>query len=120
LNQISNPFLDATDTVKIVPRVVIAAGAVTDPSKAALITADIPTDTLFARPGDSGPRQIEMAQAFAFWKLLTEATTPRAVVLTSLSEGSSPLEIRFTSNETAALRPRLRISFTLPIPLGLP
>jgi hypothetical protein len=42
-------------------------------------------------------------------------------VLQSAIEGSSPLELRFSSSEAiTALRPRLRISYTSRVPLGLP
>jgi hypothetical protein len=49
-------------------------------------------------------------------------TLSRAIVLKSVSEGNSPLELRFSSSEdvVAALRPRLRISFTSKVPLRLP
>jgi hypothetical protein len=47
---------------------------------------------------------------------------PRAIILKTVTEGNSPLEIRFSSSEdvVAALRPRLRISYTTKVPLGLP
>jgi hypothetical protein len=43
-------------------------------------------------------------------------------VLKTLDEGNSPLEIRFSSSEDALslLRPRLRISYTTRVPLGIP
>jgi len=121
LNQISNPLLDPTDTVRIIPGLVLAGNVVKDPTKAAQIVTDITVDTVFVRPGDSGPREIELARAFIVWKTQSPDTTARAIVLRSVSEGNSPLEIRFSSAEDlAALRPRLRISFTSKVPLGLP
>jgi hypothetical protein len=49
---------------------------------------------------------------------------PRAIVLKTVTEGTSisPLEIRFSSIEdgVAALRPRLRISYTSRVPLRIP
>jgi len=121
LNQISNPAIDPTDTVLIVPQVVLAGKVVTDPTRAAQIVASVSVDTLKLRPGNSGITNVELARAFALWRTQQPDTLPRAIVLRSVSEGNSPLEIRFSSSEDiAALRPRLRISYTSRIPLGLP
>jgi hypothetical protein len=121
LNQIPNSALDPTDTVRITPHLVLAGKAVTDLSKASQIIAELTADTLIVRPGDSGLKQVEIARAFTIWRTQDTTTTPRAIVLSSLTEGNSPLEIRFSSSEAApSLRPRLRISFTKQVPLGLP
>ncbi len=121
LNQISNPALDPTDTVLVVPQLVLAGSAVTDPAKASQILADIKGDTVKLKPGDSGLTNIELVRAFAAWRLASPDSLPRAIVLKSLSEGGSPLEIRFSSMEdVAALRPRLRISYTPRVPLRIP
>jgi hypothetical protein len=64
---------------------------------------------------------VELARAFTLWHTQQPDSLPRAIVLKSVSEGTSALEIRFSSSEAiAALRPRLRISFTPKVPLGLP
>ena len=121
LNQIPNPLLDPTDTVRIVPQLVLATKAVTDPTKASQIIANIAIDTVRVRPGDAGATNIELARAFALWHAQDSTDAPRAIVLTALGEGNSPLEIVFYSSEAAAaLRPRLRISYTSRVPLGLP
>ncbi len=121
LNQLSNPALDPTDTVVIVPQLVLAGKIVTDPTKASEIVADLTGDTLRVRPGDSGLTNVELARAFASWRAQKPDTLPRAIVLRSLNEGSSPLEIRFSSIEdVSALRPRLRISYTPRVPLRVP
>jgi hypothetical protein len=122
LNQISNPALDPTDTIRVLPQVVLAGQVVTDPEKAAQIITAISADTLTLRPGDSGPTNVELARAFAVWHTQQPDTLPRAIVLKPVTEGTSPLEIRFSSSEdvVAALRPRLRISYTSRVPLGLP
>jgi hypothetical protein len=121
LNQIANPALDPTDTVRLIPQLVLAGKVVTDPTKAAQITIGISPDTLIVRPGDSGERNVELARAFSLWRIQPADSLPRAIVLESLTEGASPLEIRFSSSEDiAALRPRLRISYTSRVPLGLP
>ncbi|HXL87343.1 MAG TPA: hypothetical protein VN927_09025 [Gemmatimonadaceae bacterium] len=121
LNQISNPSLDPTDTVLILPSLVLAGKAVTDPTKAAEIVADIALDTLRVMPGSSGLKEIELARAFPIWRTQSPDTIPRAIVLKTLNEGNSPIEIRFSSSEDLlALRPRLRISYTSRVPLGIP
>lgn len=121
LNQIPNTAIDANDTVKVVPQVVLAGKVVTDPTKAAQIIAAVTADTLRLKPGGSGETAVELARAFALWHAAPQDTLPRAIVLQSAVEGSSPLELRFSSSEDiAALRPRLRISYTSRVPLGLP
>jgi len=122
LNQIANPALDPTDTVRIVPQVVLAGKVVTDPVKASQIIAGISADTLSLHPGDSGLTNVELARAFGLWRTQQADTLPRAIVLKSVREGITPLELRFSSSEDAvvALRPRLRISYTSTVPLGLP
>ena len=121
LNQISNPSLDPRDTIRVVPQVVLAGTAVTDPSKAAQIIANISADTLKVTAGHGGPVDVELAAAFTLWRTQKPDTLPRAIVLKSAFEGVSPIELRFSSSEDiAALRPRLRISYTTRVPLGLP
>jgi hypothetical protein len=121
LNQLPNAAIDPTDTVFVLPQVVLAAKAVTDPAKAAQIIGTFAVDTLKLKPGDSGPTNVELAHAFTVWHTQQPDTLPRAIVLKSITEGNSPLEIRFSSSEdVAALRPRLRISYTSKVPLGLP
>ena len=121
LNQIPNSSLDPTDTVSVLPEAVLAGKAVTDPAKAAQIIAGISVDTLKLRPGGSGPTNVELAAAFSLWRTQQPDTLPRAIVLKSTAEGNSPIELWFSSSEdVAALRPRLRISYTSRVPLGLP
>ncbi len=122
LNQIPNSSLDPTDTVKVLPQVVLAGRVVTDPQKAAQIISGISADTLTLRPGDSGLVNVELARAVALWHIQQPDTLPRAIVLKPVIEGSAPLELRFSSSEdpVAALRPKLRISYTKQVPLGLP
>jgi hypothetical protein len=121
LNQLPNGSIDPTDTVRLLPAVSLAGRAVTDPVKAAQIVAGVSVDTLRIRPGDSGLVNVELARAFSLWHTQKPDTLPRAIILKSITEGFSPLEIRFSSSEdVAALRPRLRISYTSKVPLGLP
>jgi hypothetical protein len=121
LNQIPNPSLDPGDTIRVVPTVVLAGKAVIDPSKAAQIIANISVDTLRITAGHGGSVDVELAGAFSLWRTQQPDTLPRAIVLKSAFEGVTPIELRFSSSEDiAALRPRLRISYTTRVPLGLP
>ena len=121
LNQIPSSSIDPTEVVKLIPGIVLAGAAVKDPAKASQISTDIALDTLSVTPGGSGLAQVELANAFAIWRTQSPDSTPRAIILRSINEGNSPLEIIFSSSEAAAsLRPRLRISFTPRVPLGLP
>jgi hypothetical protein len=121
LNQVPNTTIDATDTVFVLPQVVLAGKAVTDPAKAAQIIGNITVDTLKLKPGGSGLTNVELARAFTLWHTQQPDTLPRAIVLKTVNEGNSPLEIRFSSStDVVALRPRLRISYTSKVPLGLP
>jgi hypothetical protein len=121
LNQLPNSAIDPTDTVFVLPQVVLAGKAVTDPAKAAQIIGSITVDTLKLKPGSSGIANVELARAFTLWHTQKPDTLPRAIVLKSVVEGNSPLELRFSSSEdVVALRPRLRISYTKTVPLGLP
>ncbi|MEX2111397.1 MAG: hypothetical protein WD802_12385 [Gemmatimonadaceae bacterium] len=121
LNRVPHGNLDPDDSVFVITSVVMAGTAVTDPTKAAQIFADAGIDTLRTTAGESGPAIIELGRAFLLWRSLDASETPRAIVLHARGEGTSPLEVRFSSVEAAAaLRPRLRISYTNEVPLGLP
>lgn len=121
LNQLANPAIDPTDSVLIVPQLVIAGAVVTDPTKASQIVTEVFGDTVKVRPGNSGATNVELARAFGLWQTQKPDTLPRAIVLRAVREGTSPLEIRFSSIEdVSALRPRLRISYTSRVPLRVP
>jgi len=121
LNQISNPSLDPTDTVFILPQLVLAGTIVSDPTKASQIVADISTDTAKVRPGDSGLVLVEVGRAFSVWRGQKPDSLPRAIILKSIREGNTPLEIRFFSSEAvSAMRPQLRISYTTSVPFRVP
>ncbi|MEO8194005.1 MAG: hypothetical protein ABI681_09140 [Gemmatimonadales bacterium] len=121
LTQQPNNALDPTDTVFIIPHVSLAGVAVTDVAKASQITASATTDTLAVTPGGTGVRSIELANVIGLWRTQKVEDTPRAIVLLSTREGSSPLEARFYAAEAAPeLRPRLRISYSARKSTGLP
>ena len=121
LTQQPNLTIDPADTVSIIPHVSLAAAAVTDVAKASQITAIVNTDTLHVTPGGSGLRTLEIANIISIWRSQTATGTPRAIVLLSTLEGTSPLEARFYPVEAAPdVRPRLRISYSARKSTGLP
>jgi hypothetical protein len=121
LNQIANPSIDPGDTVRIVPQVSLAGIVVTDIAKASQITVAASSDTLKVTPGGSGQKLLEIASVLSLWRTQKASDTPRALILISTQEGSSPLEARFYGNQAAAgLRPQLRISYSTRKATGLP
>ena len=95
LTQIPNRTIDPADSVTIAPALVLAAKAVSDPTKAAQILAEIVLNPLSFAVGDSGKKSIELAPAFGFWRGIDAVSTPRAIVLRSALEGITPLQARF-------------------------
>lgn len=121
LTQQPNFTIDPSDTINIIPHVSLATAAVSDIAKAAQITAVANTDTLHVTPGRSGLASLEIANIITVWRIQASTETPRAIVLLSTLEGTSPLEARFFSVEAAPeLRPRLRISYSARKSTGLP
>jgi hypothetical protein len=121
LTQQPNLTIDPTDTVKIIPQVSLAGVAVTDIAKASQITSPASGDTLRVTPGGSGQHLLEIAGVLGLWRAQNLADTPRAIVLVSTQEGSSPLEARFFGNQgPAGSRPQLRISYSTRKATGLP
>jgi hypothetical protein len=121
LTQQPNPSIDPEDTVRIAPQISLAAATVTDIAKAAQIVAVARTDTLKVTPSGSGLRTMEIANVISLWRSQNPAETPRALILVSTLEGTSPLEARFFPIEAAPdLRPRLRISYSARKSTGLP
>jgi hypothetical protein len=99
----------------IYPRLVTASEAVTDVVRAAeLITPEgFNFDSLTLSSADSGLRTIEIVNALLRWAFFTERKAQRAVVLTASLEGALPGEVIFFSSEApAAVRPRLRVSYS--------
>jgi hypothetical protein len=121
LNQVPASGFELPDTLRLLPGLVLAGAAVTDPTRAAQIATDIALDTVYVLPNEPGPINVELARAFAIWRTTAADSTPRAIVLRSAAEGVSAVRASFySSTALAALRPQLRISYTARIPLGLP
>lgn len=124
LTQQSSPSPDPTDSMYIQPILVLAGATVTDPIRAAQITAPVtvlglaPLKTL---PGDSGVREVQIGPVFRYWSIQTAAQLPRAIVLQSSAEDYSAQQALFYSSSAAPdLRPKLRISYTPRSRIGVP
>ena len=122
LTQRPNRGLDPTDSVLILPQVVTAGEEVTDFARAAALLSVFPVDTVRLAPGDSGVKSIEVAAALRQW---SAAENPfrqqRALVIRSNDEGRGVFEVHFfSSRAAAALRPRLRVSYSLRTTFGIP
>lgn len=124
LDQIRNPGYGPRDTVFIVTHVGIAGSAVTDPEQAARLIspAELPQlDSLRVAASDEGTREIDIAPVLRIWRAQGDTIGPRALVLRSAREGATAAQAWFYGIEApAALRPRLRISYTPVNPFGLP
>lgn len=124
LTQMPNRGFGPRDTVKVVTHIGIAGRAITDPEQASrLIAAAELTqiDTLRVAASDTGTREIDLAPILRIWRAQGDTLGPRAIVLRSGRDGVSAAQAWFFSTEaTPGLRPRLRISYTLANPFGLP
>ena len=124
LNQLSSASPDPADSMAIQPVLVLAGPGISDPARAAQITAPatvLGLSPLRTPPGTSGVRELQIGPAFKYWRVQTAAELPRAIVLESLAEDYSPQQAFFYSSESApALRPKLRISYTPRSRVGVP
>ncbi len=122
LTQRPNRSIDARDSVLILPQVVTAGEEVTDFPRAAALLSLFPVDTIRVAPGDSGVRQVEVAAALRQWTSVGNTfRQQRALVIRSNAEGQSPFDAHFFSlRAPAALRPRLRVSYSLRTSFGVP
>jgi hypothetical protein len=114
---------DATDTVSLVPDVVVASDAVTDVRRSVALTSAgrlFGVDSVRIVPTDSGVREVSLVGVVRSWRALP-AGTQRAVVLRASLEGAQASDLRFYSIEaSAALRPRLQISYIPRSNFGIP
>jgi len=124
LTQQPSPSPDPTDSMYIQPVLVLAGATVTDPVRAAQITAPITVlglAPLRRAPGDSGVAEVQIGPVFRYWSIQTAAQLPRAIILQSAEEDYSAQQALFYSSSAAPeLRPKLRISYTPRSRVGVP
>jgi hypothetical protein len=115
--------IDADREMTLYPQLVTAGADVADIARAALLLAPagIGFDTLRVTPGDSGAIDLEIVNAVRTWALPIAPTARKAIVLRTPEEAIDPRQIAFFSIEApAAVRPRLRISFSPRTSFGVP
>ncbi|HEY0972178.1 MAG TPA: hypothetical protein VGE02_14515 [Gemmatimonadales bacterium] len=72
-------------------------------------------------PGDSGQREMAIANLVTLWSARSGVDIQPAIVLAVQFEGASPLRAEFFSSEAAAeLRPQLRVSFVRRVNFDIP
>ena len=115
---------DQADSMLVVPNIVVAGAAVSDTGRAAQIisTRVVATEPLVTFPQSAGTKEIEVAPIFGVWALQDESAFPRAIVLRGGQEALAPQQALFYSSEATdtALRPKLRITYTLRARIGTP
>jgi hypothetical protein len=120
LTQRPSRFVNAADTIAILPLVSTASSTITDARRIIDLTAEGPLaglDSTRLVPRDSGLRVINVLNIARTWRTLPN-NVPRALAFRLTREGSEPGELRFFSRTAApALRPRIRITY-LPRSLG--
>ena len=124
LTQVPNRRLLPRDSIFIFPVPVLAGPTITDISSALQFigtNGEFGLDSVSVAPADSGVRSFEIVGLVRTWKGQPTTVSPRTVALRSGAEGFSPAEFDFFSTKAApAVRPRLRITYALPVPFGLP
>ncbi|HEY3286483.1 MAG TPA: hypothetical protein VGJ96_05085 [Gemmatimonadaceae bacterium] len=127
LTQSPQRNFDPTDSVTVFGQAVAATGLITDVRRSTqiLIPAGMfVTDSIRVAPADSGVRTLEMNGLLRVWKSATDTsrTAPqRAIVLLQREEGLHGGEVRFfNSRASAAVRPRLRVSYIPRVDFGVP
>jgi len=115
---------NATDSVGIYPFAITAGTVLTDiPRLMRLVSVNtgLAADSLRVVPADSGARRMELVSIVRVWKNTKPEQTQRALVLVVGAEGSNPAMATFFSSEaSAALRPRLQLTYVPRVTLGLP
>lgn len=127
LTQMPQRVYDAGDSITIIGQAVAASRLVTDPYRAAQIlipSGMFVTDSIRVAPADSGLRTLELNGLLRVWKDATDTTAfspQRAIVLLQREEGLHGAEVRFfNARSSAAVRPRLRVSYIPRVNFGVP
>ena len=114
LTQRRSSYVNVRDTVAMLPLVPTATATITDIRRILDLSADgafASVDSVRLVPSDSGLRTINVLTLARSWASLP-ADVPRAIAFRISLEGGQPAELRFFSSKaSAALRPRLRITY---------
>ncbi len=124
LTQRPNPEFASTDSVRLIPRAVLASPRL-DPGRSSLLLQPLAFSalpSLILTTGDSGVKRVELVNLLRRWKSDDPTKAQRGLVLQSATEGSLPARLFFYSTEAAnpAVRPRLQIDYIPRTGTGLP
>lgn len=135
INQVASPLATAADTGQLEVLLGTALTTVTDLTKRALFHEPVgfdPAQRLYfgsisglravkLKADTSAVRSIEVAPILRQWSGTDATKRPHAIVLALPTEGTSPIELRFSSLEAAAnLRPSLQITYVPRNAPGIP
>ncbi|HTI64341.1 MAG TPA: hypothetical protein VL524_12520 [Gemmatimonadaceae bacterium] len=124
LTQAPNRRVDPHDSVYVFPLAILATPAVSDPATLLRFVSSaglVGLDSLRMAPADSGVRSFEIVGLVRTWRNQPQTVSPRALGLLSGAEAQLPAEIDFfSSRASAAVRPRLRITYVPQTSYGVP
>lgn len=123
LTQAPSPSVAPDSAFTIFPLLVTAGVQVTDPARSAFLTNPPRAgfDSIRVAPADSGVVEVEVVNALRAWGVTGASTSQRALVLASSLESIGAAQALFFSSEApAALRPRLRVSYSPVRTFGIP
>jgi hypothetical protein len=124
LTQKPNARVNPHDSVWVFPVAILASPVVSDPATVLRFVSGggfLGLDSLRMAPADSGLRAFQIVGLVRTWRNTTEEISPNALGLLSGSEAQLPAEIDFFSSEaSAAVRPRLRITYVPQVNIGIP
>jgi hypothetical protein len=120
-----------SDTLLLQPLAVTTSEPVTDLSRRMLLASNalspfsgrrvLSTTPLRLEPADSGEVEIPIPELVGAWRTFNDFGFLPELVLASVNEGASPVQVRFFSIEAEpALRPKLRVSYIQRIDFLLP
>ena len=125
LNQLqSRVVASSADSTAMLVNPILSGTAVTDISTIVNFAGtgtNIGLDSVRLVPKDAGLRSIELVNLFRAWRAVGTQNSNRAIVLRASHEASSAAELNFVSSDgSATLRPRLRITYVPRRGFGLP
>ncbi|HXT48543.1 MAG TPA: hypothetical protein VN717_07860 [Gemmatimonadaceae bacterium] len=127
-HQMADPTYAASDSLQLIPRVVIASPIVTDLSKAALLLAEPTTIPLLAQKANTNQARADTivlvsraASIVTLWRTEGPVIMQRAIVLQSSGEGRDPRRfLLYTTAAADSLRPQLHLTYIPRSGFGLP
>ena len=120
LTQVASGRPDPTDSITLYASPSIARGSISEPVRAAMLTGRV-ADSARVAGGDDGTIDIDLVHVVKRWRGVSTTDQPRIIILSTSSEGSSPIELRvYDASAASGLKPRLRITYVPRVDFGLP